>query len=293
MKTISIFGGTGFIGTELIGQLAKQKVNINVYTRNINKADKLKVLPRVKLIQIKNLSNISELLKGSDTVINLVGILHETKKQNFLSAHKEWVEKIVLAIKKNRINRFIHLGAMQSSKYGPSNYLKTKYAGDQVIKNKLKNSAWTIFKPSIVFGENDKFINLFKKIISFLPIIFLISPKAKFQPVYVKDLVDIIIKSINDKKTHSKIFNIAGPKSYSFREIIELIAVSKKKSIVIIPMNKKISYLIVRLLELLPIKIITRDNLKSMEVDNVSEINDSYCFKTNLMTLPAYLKIIR
>ena len=126
--------------------------------------------------------------------------------------------------------------------------------------------------------------------VTYLPIIFLVSPNAKFQPIYVKDLVDIITQSINDNKSFGKTYNIAGPKDYNFIEIIKLIAKVDKKKVLIVPLNRLLSNIMVTLIELLPYKIITRDNLKSMELDNVVDINDAYHFKSKLLPLSSYLK---
>ena len=220
----------------------------------------------------------------------MVGILHEKKSLSFYFVHKDWVNKIDIAVKNNNISHFIHLGAIQSTKHAPSRYLKSKYEGEEEIKNILKNKSWTILRPSIVFGKDDIFINLFRKMVTYLPIIFLISPNAKFQPIYVKDLVDIIILSINDNKSFGKTYNVAGPKDYSFIEIIKLIAKVDKKKVLIVPLNRLLSNIMVTLIELLPYKIITKDNLKSMELDNVVDINDAYHFKSKLLSLPSYLK---
>ena len=290
MKTVSIFGGTGFIGTELVYHLAKKNININVFTRRLSKANKFKDLPRVKVIEINESADISKLLKESDVVINLVGILHEKKSLSFYYVHKDWVSKIAIAVKKNNISRFIHLGAIQSTKNAPSRYLKSKYEGEEEIKSILKNKSWTILRPSIVFGKEDIFINLFRKMVTYLPIIFLVSPNAKFQPIYVKDLVDIITLSINDNKSFGKTYNIAGSKDYKFIEIIKLIAKVDKRKVLIVPLNRLLSNIMVTLIQLLPYKIITKDNLKSMELDNVADINDAYHFKSKLLSLSSYLK---
>ena len=289
MKTVSILGGTGFIGTELITNLSKKNININVFTRNYNKANKFKELPRVKVIEINESVDMSVLLRESDVVINLVGILHETKSLKFSSVHKNWVNKIANVVKTNNISHFIHIGAMQSIRNAPSSYLKSKYHGEEEIKRILKKKSWTILRPSIVFGKEDIFINLFRKMVAYLPIIFLVSPYAKFQPIYVKDLVDIIILSINDKKSYGKTYNVAGPKDYNFIEIIKLIATADKKKVLIVPLNRFFTNMMVALIELLPYKIITRDNLKSMQLDNITETNDAYLFKSKLLSLPIYL----
>ena len=289
MKVISIFGGSGFIGTELINQLVKMRVEIRVFTRKKNKANHLKSLPRVRILEFPSKNNLSDDLKGSDVIINLVGILHEYKSVKFSMAHEDFVNKLIKSALNLNIKRFIHLSALGASKKSLSRYLYSKYKTEGIVRNKFMANDWTILRPSIVFGLNDKFINLFKKLVRFLPIIFLISPKSEFQPIYVGDLVDIIIKSIDNKKTFKKSFDLAGPKKFTFYEIIKLIAKCDEKLNIIISLNKKMSYLFVRILMLSPIKIITTDNLKSMETSNTVKVNDAYNFKSTLKELSIYL----
>ena len=289
MKVISIFGGTGFIGTELINQLAKIPVQIYVFTRKKNKANHLKSLPRVTILEFSSQNFATAKLKGSDVVINLVGILHECKRDKFSIAHEDFVKKLIKASLKQNIKRLIHLSALGVSKISVSRYLHSKYKTELVIRDKFKAHNWTILRPSVVFGPNDKFINLFKTFVRFLPVIFLISPKSEFQPIHVDDLVDIIIKTIADKKTYMKTYNLGGPKKFTLYEIVKLITKCDKKSNVVISLNKTMSYLFVRLLMLSPVKIITTDNLKSMETSNTVMKNDAYSFKRSLKALSTYL----
>ena len=289
MKVISIFGGTGFIGTELINQLANMPFKIQLFTRNIKKLSRIKKNSKLVLIEFSEKSDLSTKLSGSDVIINLVGILHETRKDKFLNAHELFVEKLIDISLKVNIKRVIHISALGVNKSPQSKYLLSKYKSEFIIQNNFKMHNWTILRPSIVFGAHDKFINLFKKMVRFLPVILLISPKAEFQPIYVNDLVHIIIKSIEDKKTYKKIFNIGGPKKYTFYEIVKLISFCYKRRNIIIRLNKTFSYLLVRILQLSPIKIITIDNLKSMEISNTVKINDSYSFKSSLEELSLYL----
>jgi len=289
MKVISIFGGTGFIGTELINQLAKIPVQIYVFTRKKNKANHLKSLPRVTILEFSSQNFATAKLKGSDVVINLVGILHECKRDKFSIAHEDFVKKLIKASLKQNIKRLIHLSALGVSKISVSRYLHSKYKTELVIRDKFKAHNWTILRPSVVFGPNDKFINLFKTFVRFLPVIFLISPKSEFQPIHVDDLVDIIIKTIADKKTYKKTYNLGGPKKFNLYEIVKLITKCDKKNNVVIRLNKTMSYLFVRLLMLSPVKIITTDNLKSMETSNTVIKNDAYSFKLSLKELSTYL----
>ena len=140
MRVISIFGGTGFIGTELINQLVKLPVKILVFTRNKNKANHLKSLPRVTILEFSSQNFLSDNLKGSDIIINLVGILHEYKNIKFSMAHEDFVTKIIKSAMKHNIKRLIHLSALGVSKKSLSRYLYSKYKTEIIIKNKFKSS---------------------------------------------------------------------------------------------------------------------------------------------------------
>jgi len=290
MHTISIFGCSGFIGTELIGQLAKKSYKICVFTRNKIKANHLKVFPNVKLVLYSENSNFNQLLEGTDVLINLIGILHESKKNQFINIHEGLVKKILKGAKKAKVTRLIHVSALKCDTPSNSKYLFSKFRGEKAVTTIFRNKEWTILRPSIIYGSNDKFLNLFIKLIKFLPVIFLISPQAKFQPIDVDDFVDILIKVIDSKKSYQKSLNIAGPKIFTFYEIINEIKNSLNKKNIIIPLNKKLSVFVVGCLELLPVKIVTRDNLKSMEIENTAHINDSYQYKSSLRRLSSYLK---
>ena len=289
MKVISIFGGTGFIGTELIKQLTKMPYKIRLFTRNKEKLNNLELNSQVKLIKLSPESNLTKDLQGTDIIINLVGILHESRSIKFSTVHEVFVNKVIKSAMKQKIKRVVHISALGVNKDSSSKYLYSKFKSESVIRNKFNDYDWTIFRPSIVFGPHDKFINLFKVMVKFLPIIFLISPKAEFQPIHIDDLVDILIKSIKDKNTFKKTFNIGGPKKFTFLEIIKLITYCDERKNIVIGLNKTLSYLFVRLLELSPVKIITLDNLKSMEISNTVKINDSYKFKSSLKELSTYL----
>ena len=289
MRVISVFGGSGFLGSKLIKSLEDKAVKIRLFTRNKLKVKFLKPSPKLEIIEINNKVNLEEVLDGSDIIIDLIGILHESKKSSFDEIHAKRLKKIAKIASSSSVKRFIHVGALGSSINAPSKYLQSKAKGEKYIKKECVNCSWTILKPSIIFGKEDKFINLFYKMIKYLPVVLLISPYAKFQPIFVNDVVDIIIKSIDDKKTFNKSYDLGGPKIYSFLEILKLVAYWQKKNIWILPLGKKISYIMVRILECLPLKIITRDNLKSMSVENTTKINDAYQFKERLKTLSEYL----
>ena len=289
MKVISVFGGSGFLGSELIKSFKKKEIQIRLFTRNKLNANHLKTFPRLEIIEITKKTNLKKALVGSDIVVDLVGILHESKSDSFDDIHAKRLKNIANAASAAGVKRFIHVGALGSLKNAPSKYLQSKAKGEHFIRQECIKCTWTIFKPSIIFGPKDKFINLFYTMVKYLPVILLISPYAKFQPIYVNDVVEIIIKSFYDKETFNKSYNLGGPKIYSFFEIIKLIALFQKRRVWILPLSNKISYIMVSIIECLPLKIITRDNLKSMSIDNTTKKNDAYQFKPRLKTLSEYL----
>ena len=289
MKVISVFGGSGFLGSELIKSFKKKEIQIRLFTRNKLNANHLKTVPRLEIVEITKKTNLKKALVGSDIVVDLVGILHESKRDSFDNIHAKRLKNIANAASAAGVKRFIHVGALGSLKNAPSKYLQSKAKGEHFIRQECIKCTWTILKPSIIFGPKDKFINLFYTMVKYLPVILLISPNAKFQPIYVNDVVEIIIKSFYDKKTFNKSYDLGGPKIYSFFEIIKLIALFQKRRVWILPLSNKISYIMVKIIECLPLKIITRDNLKSMSIDNTTKKNDAYQFTPRLKTLAEYL----
>ncbi len=289
MPVISIFGGTGFIGSELIDNLSKKKIEIRIFTQSKKKLEYFSKLSNVKLFFYKHPKDVQSNISGSDVIINLVGILHESRNHKFNDAHQEFTKNIIDIAIQEKVKRYIHLSALKSDTPGNSKYLASKNHSEIAIERYYNQGNWTILRPSVVFGEKDSFINLFNKMVKYLPLIFLISPHAKFQPIYVKDLVHIIELTLYDTKSFSKKLNLGGPNVLSFIEIIQLIKNSQNKKNILIPLNNLLSYLLVRILELLPFKIITRDNLRSMEIDNTVLVNDAYLHKKSLLSLKEYL----
>lgn len=292
MQIITIFGGSGFIGSNLIPELAKiNNYSINVVTRNKNKLKKFKVIPNVKLIQIDNFDRktLSNVIKHSTIVINLIGILHENKRNSFEKVHTQFpklIQEISLQLK---IQKFIHLSALKSES-SASKYLKSKFDGEkELIKNINKINTY-ILKPSIIFGKYDNFINLFLNIIKISPFMSIISPNSLFQPVSVVDLNKIIIQLVRKNIFKSRTFEIAGDEVFSFYEIVKLIKSVKKIKCFLFKLPSFLEIPLVTFMQILPVKIITKDNLKSLKEPNICEINHAYEFLPDLKKLKTYLK---
>lgn len=291
MEKIVIFGGSGFIGSELIIKLANyKKFQVDVITRNKKNIHSLKVLPNIRFHEVKtfNAETIERYLRGSDVVINLMGILHEHKKNSFKVIHTKYPKIIQNVCIKNKVKKFIHISALKSESKA-SNYLKSKYMGEKNLIQRNRQLKTYILKPSIVFGTNDNFIKMFFKIMKLFPFMTVISPNSLFQPISVKDLVSIITNLINNDSFKSRTFDLGGPKTYSFLDILNKIKSIKKIRCILFSIPSKFELLLVLILELSPRKIITRDNLRSLQVDNTCEINHSYEFLSELNELETHI----
>jgi len=269
-KTITVFGGTGFIGRNLIAKLAKKGFKIIVPTRNPYLHGYLKPMGESGQIEVLkfnpfDFSNLNEFIKSSELVINCIGVLYEKKNQKFDHIHHLF-PKFLTGILDNKVNKkFIHISALGANKNSNSLYIKSKFQGEEAV-NKFKNSI--IVRPSIVFGTNDNFFNLFNKLINVLPIIPLACAKTKFQPCYVGDVTDAIIKII-DQTNPNKVYELGGPKIYSFKELIETLLVSLKKKRFIIELPDFVARAQAKIMQLLPNPLLTEDQLEILKSDNI------------------------
>ena len=270
-KTITVFGGTGFIGRNLIAKLAKKGFKIIVPTRNPYLHGYLKPMGEPGQIEVLkfnpfDFSNLNEFIKSSEIVINCIGVLHEKKNQKFDHVHNLFPKFLSSILDKGVTKKFIHISALGANKNSNSLYIKSKFQGEEAVMHNFKNSI--IVRPSIVFGTNDSFFNLFNKLINILPIIPLAGSKTKFQPCYVGDVTDAIIKIIEQVNLNS-IYELGGPKIYTFKELIETLLVSLKKKRLIVELPDFVSRVQAKVMQLFPNPLLTEDQLEILKSDNV------------------------
>lgn len=270
VKTICILGGTGFVGRHVAHQLDQAGYRIKVLTRRRESAKHLFLLPQVQVVEcsIMNDTALRNVLNGCDAVINLVGILHQSRRTTFEAIHGELPRRLASACKDVGIKRLIHLSALHASSAAPSVYLRSKAMGDAALKSSTLD--WTIFRPSVVFGEGDNFLNLFARMVKLSPIIPLAVPNARFQPIWVEDLARAIVASVNNPQTWHHCYDLCGPKTYTLEELVTFAATAVGAHPVIIGLNRHLSYLQAWLMEFLPVPLMSRDNLRSTEIDSVS-----------------------
>lgn len=271
MKQICVLGGSGFVGSAIVRQLSLAGYGVKVLTRRREASKHLILLSNVDVIECDVMDDAAlvKALKGADAVINLIGILHNSKKASFKAIHAELPARIVKICTKLGIKRLVHMSALQASPKAPSAYLKSKAEGENALLRANKNLGVTVFRPSIIFGRGDGFINLFATLVKLLPVILLAKPNAKFQPIYVEDVAKAFVTSLDNIETYGKAYDLGGPKVYTLRQLVTYVADTLGKKRPIIGLNNMLSYLQAFAMELLPVKLMTRDNVRSMEVDSV------------------------
>ena len=290
IKNITILGGTGFVGSCLVTKLDEAGYQVKVLSRRREAAKHLILLPNVQVVDcdISNNYALKDALKGSDAVINLVGILHESGSSSFEKMHHQLPRRVAQMCQELDIPRLMHMSALQATKYAPSQYLKSKAAGEAAVNEFSEKLNITIFKPSVIFGRDDSFINMFADLVKFLPVIALAKPCAKFQPIWVEDVAQCYVNALENTATYGKSYELGGPEIFTLKALVQKVMTLLGKQRPIIGLNDKFSMLQGFMLELLPVKLLTRDNIRSMQVDNIiaSPIADE------LSVTPASLDVV-
>ena len=271
-ELVTVFGGSGFIGRNLVQQLAKAGYRVRVAVRRPNSALDVKTLGdlgQVHLAQanVRNKLSVEAAIKGADYVVNLVGVLFESGKQSFGKIHDEGAGLVAEVAAAANVKSLVHMSAIGADQESESKYAKSKTAGEKAVLKHFPKV--TIIRPSVVFGADDNFFNKFAamaKSYCFLPVI---CGDTKFQPVFVGDVADAIVSIISDENTAGKIYELGGPKAYSFRELIELVNKVTEQNVPLITIPIQLAYFQAFFLGMLPNPMVTIDQIRLLENDNV------------------------
>ena len=279
---VLVVGGSGFLGHHVCAELARRELRLTVPARRRERAKDLILLPTVDVVEADvNAPGVLEsLVRNKQAVINLVGILHgrpgrasERGPNNygpdFARAHVDLPQAIVTACRAAGVRRLVHVSALGASPEAPSQYLRSKGIGEQVMFA-AEDLDVTVFRPSVVFGPEDRFLNRFAALSRLLPAIALPCPQARFQPVYVRDVARAIALSLDDLVSHGWRYDLGGPREYTLKELVQLVCRITGRRRWVFGLPDRLAYLQAWLLEWLPGELMSRDNLESMKVPSVT-----------------------
>ena len=275
IKNVLLLGGSGFVGTAVANRLARLDISVTVPTRRRERNKALIALPNVSMVEanIHDPVQLRQLMVGQDAVINLVGILHSRDlkipySRVFAEAHVELPKKVVAAAQSAGIKRVLHMSALKAAADAPSEYLRSKADGESVVK--ASGLDVTIFRPSVIFGVGDSFLSTFAKLLRLLPRFYVGFGQAKFQPVFLGDVAEVIVRSMLDINAVGQTYELVGPKVYTLRQIIEYVNELTGARKTIKDLSEFWALIQAGVLSLMPRPMLSPDNLRSMEVDSVA-----------------------
>lgn len=293
-QVVTVFGGSGFVGRHLVQRLAHTGAEVRIAVRDIEAAQFLRPLGDVGQIvpwqtNIAEPAHVATAVAGADAVINLVGILFERGQRTFQRIHVDGARNIAAAASAAGVGRLIQMSALGADTASPSAYGRSKAAGEQAVLEAFPQA--TIFRPSVVFGPEDHFFNMFAGMMRFLPALPVIGAPAlpkisigggqapgidffgdggcRFQPVFVGDVAAAMVQALDDPGTCAQTYELGGPRVYSFKEIMELLLRVTERKRLLFPMPLALAEAEAVFLQLLPKPLLTPDQVKMMQADNI------------------------
>lgn len=270
ITTVLVLGGSGFVGRHICHRLAAEGYRVRVPTRSREASKALTTLPTVEVAtaDIHDPPTLEQLARGTDAVINLVGVLHDGRgNKSFKAAHVELARKVVSACRAAGVRRLVHMSALNASTEGPSAYLRSKGEAEGIVLS--SGLAVTVFRPSVIFGPEDAFLNMFAGLARLFPVLPLGSPGARFQPVFVEDVARAFVESLARPESFGAAYDLCGPKVYTLRELVEYVCRVTGRRRLVIGLSDRLSYLQALSMEFAPVQVLSRDNYYSMKVDSV------------------------
>ncbi len=326
IERICVLGGSGFVGTHLVSQLATRGLKVRVLSRRRETSKELILLPTVEVIEadVHDQQELTRHFRGMDAVINLVGILHErnigradlpsARRGDFQKVHIELPRKVIHACGESGVRRLLHMSALGAHPNSRSAYQRSKGIAEALVHESgmqhIEHENWylngpkmihgyglnvTVFRPSVIFGRGDSFLSMFARLLKLFPVLPLANAEARFAPIHVDDVAHAFADSLDDPATYGQTYDLCGPKNYSLKELVDYVGdvIGKKRSI--ISLGKWLSYFQAWAMEFKPgNKLMTRDNHYAMGSDNVCQGGWPAVFKFEPVSLeaiaPEYLR---
>jgi len=275
LHNVTVVGGSGFLGRYMVKRLAEAGVRVRVAVRDPEAAAFLKPMGDVGQVvpvqaNVRNAASVARAVAGADAVVNLVGILYQTGPQRFDAVHAEGAGTVAHAAAEAGVQRLIHVSAIGASDESEAQYARSKAAGEAAVRDAFP--AATIMRPSVVFGPEDGFFNLFGWLATISPILPLVGGgHTRFQPVYVGDVAAAVGTALGDDATAGVTYELGGPRIYSFRELMELVLEVTGRRRLLVPVPFAIAKIEAMFLQLLPRPLLTMDQVELLKSDNVAD----------------------
>ncbi len=288
---IVILGGTGFVGTSLVTRWARAGHEITLPSRDPSRARHLAVLPTVRVMRadVHDPATLARLFRGCEVVVNLVGILNERgdSGRGFLRAHAELTRKSIEAASVAKVSRYLHMSALGANEHGPSHYLRSKGLAERHVRAAPLTLDWTIIRPSVIFGARDSLTNRFAALLRLSRgVMPLARAGARFAPVWVEDVASAFDRALHGGPTSRASFDLCGPEIMTLADLVRCVGELEGVRTHVIPLPDAIGRLQAAIMDFLPGKPFSRDNFRSLTVDNICR--DDGC--TRLGIRPAALR---
>lgn len=270
---ILVLGGSGFVGRHVCEHLSRLGWRVTVPTRRLP-ARSVQMLPGVSVVSanVHEPRELNALVRGHDAVVNLVAILHGNEAA-FEQVHVTLPTLLAKACKAAGVRRVVHISALGADVHGPSMYQRSKARGELALMSAAQSSdlGLTILRPSVIFGTDDRFINLFAKLQSLFPIMPLAGSHTRFQPVWVHDVAQAVVRCLQDARTVGQGYEACGPEVLTLSELVQFAGQWVGHPRPVLPLPHAIGWLQALLMEIAPgPTLMSRDNLASMQVDNIA-----------------------
>ncbi|MEY2803584.1 MAG: azoreductase [Pseudomonadota bacterium] len=273
MKRVLLLGGSGFVGRHVCAALARSGHAVTVATRRYPHAKDVQIWPGLTVRQADVMDDavLNELVRGHDVVVNLIAVLHGDEAR-FQKLHVDLPRRVTLACHRQGVKSLVHISALGADPQGPSLYLQSKGRGEQVLRESAQAHGLklTLMRPSVIFGADDAFINLFARMQRVVPVVPLAGASARFQPVWVQDVAQAVARVVLDVRLQDTTYELGGPEVLTLADLVRHAGRWAGCPRPIVPLPHAVAWLQAALMELAPGEpLMSRDNLASMQVDNV------------------------
>ena len=274
-QQLVILGGTGFVGSHLVPRLAADGHHIVLLSRNREQHRELGVLPQVTIrsADVYNDDVLRREFEGADAVINLIGILNTQGRHTFQRAHVELTRRVIAACHASSVNRLHQMSSLKAGQ-GLSQYLKTRGEAETLVKASGLN--WTIYQPSVIFGEGDGLVSRFAALLRRMPVLPLARAKSRMAPTFVGDVAEAIARCVDSNKLGlRRSYELYGPEAFTLGEIVRQIRDTAGLRTPVVPLHDSLGRLQSQVAGLLPGKPFSFDNFQSLRTDSVGK-TDGY-----------------